>query len=590
MKEILGGMLVLVLSFGLLPAQDPPAPGQLDSSVASVTVYADRARVTRKTAVDLKAGAHVLEFRRLPGWIDEDSVRLSVQPTDAGHIADVQVRREFLAQADDKEVLKAEAAVREIADQIGALDDELKTLEQQAKQIEDIKVFSMEKLPRDMASRDVSIETYGKVIDFVTNALLRNATARRGIEKKKRDLVPEQEVRARKRAELQNIVQLQQTLVRITLDCPAAKKAELSLTYMLPGATWAPVHELRAHGKAPDKVALASFAIVTQTSGEDWTDADISFSTQSSEATIRIPELASLLLNNQAVSSMEMAGPNSFDRAQELFKGQNKLWFNYTNPNRNQAEFQNAWSSQAIRLSSNLAVFQKLQTRGTTAHFQARARLPVRGDGRPVRVLFGDVSLPAVPRIVAAPELSLNAANVLQLTNTSSNAILPGRIALHHDGAFLGMTDADFAAPAESFPVFLGVADQIKLSRVLDRQRSSIVRGRKTKMRVCFNGCAENLSAEPAKVMLTDRVPVSENKDISVSGISIKPDVDPDQKGIVKWDVDLKPGQKFTYRVEYTIEYVPEAIEEMSKIHGESSMPSAAPRLDKQIKSLESKF
>ncbi|MBM3883886.1 MAG: DUF4139 domain-containing protein [Verrucomicrobia bacterium] len=44
---------------------------------------------------------------------------------------------------------------------------------------------------------------------------------------------------------------------------------------MLPGATWEPVHELRA---TPDgqTVALASFAVVMQTTGEDWLDAKLS--------------------------------------------------------------------------------------------------------------------------------------------------------------------------------------------------------------------------------------------------------------------------------------------------------------------------
>lgn len=588
MKRSACSAVLIALSLPEFFAQEPANPVPLHSSVAAVTVYADRARVTRRTAVALKAGAQVLEFRRLPGWIDEDSVRLALQPAEAGRIVDVQVSREFLAQADDKDVLKAEAAVREVAEQLAAIDDDLRVLAQQAKQIEEVKIFSMDKLPRDMATREIGIEAYGRVVDFVAEALRRNGAARRELEKKRRELAPEQEARARKLAELQSLVQLQQTLVRVTLDCPTARQAELSLTYLLPGATWEPVHELRARGKTPNRVDLASFAVVTQTTGEDWTGAELAFSTQSSEATIKIPELTSLLLNDRTVPQ---SGQSGFLQALDNYRGQNKLWYAYNNPKANMNDFEGNWSKQQNAQAKTTAVFQRLQTRGTTAHFPGRTRPPVRGDGRSVRVPIGEASLPAVLQIVAAPEVSLNAANVLQLTNTCAQALLPGRIAVYHDGAFLGMTDMDFVASAESFPVFLGVADQIKLSRMMNRRRSSLVRGRKTRMQVCFDGLVENLSSAPVKIALTDRIPVSENKEIRVFGIDTEPEVDPDSTGIVKWAVSLKPGQKFPYRVEYTIEYPPEELQKMRQSKGEpSATPAAKVDLDVQIRSLESKF
>ena len=37
--------------------------------------------------------------------------------------------------------------------------------------------------------------------------------------------------------------------------------------------------------------------------------------------------------------------------------------------------------------------------------------------------------------------------------------------------------------------------------------------------------------------------------------VDIEPDVKPDNKGLVKWVVSVKPNEKKTHRIEYTIEY-----------------------------------
>ncbi|MEM7479294.1 MAG: DUF4139 domain-containing protein, partial [Planctomycetota bacterium] len=82
------------------------------------------------------------------------------------------------------------------------------------------------------------------------------------------------------------------------------------------------------------------------------------------------------------------------------------------------------------------------------------------------------------------------------------------------DGTFLGMTEMDFVAEGEGFALFVGVADHIKLTRKLDRKRSSIVRRRRTRMEVSFVVSVENLSDQPTSLTLADRIPVSENRDI----------------------------------------------------------------------------
>jgi len=88
-------------------AMDAPADADtidLPSHVTRVTVYSDRARVTRTAVADVTDAPQVFAFRRLPGWVDDGSVRVAAS---AGRIVDVRVERDYLARSTDPDYLAA---------------------------------------------------------------------------------------------------------------------------------------------------------------------------------------------------------------------------------------------------------------------------------------------------------------------------------------------------------------------------------------------------------------------------------------------------------------------------------------------------
>ncbi len=455
-------------------AAEPPAVGDADdaksvsSKIIEVTVYADRAQVTRTAAIALPGEAARLAFAKLPGWIDEGSVRVSLVPADAGQVLDVQVRRTFLARSSDEEIQKAEAAVREIADQIAALEDEKAVLEAQAKQVESIRMFSLEKLPKDVALREIKPEEYSASVKFISSSLREIAQAKRDLEKQRRDLQPELNARQRKLEELRQRAQLEQRTVVVTLQ-GAPRPATLSLIYTLPGATWEPVHELRATADAK---------------------------TVKSTETMKIPELEALLVGGRKLPRLFAGSGESFKEANKNWEAQNTYWYDLNNRDAAvQREYRANQVGQSGVTKRVEQVFETLQQRGTTAHFPALGPQIIRTDGRPVRVPIGSTDLAAQHRILAAPEMSLNAARIVDLANTTRQPLLPGRVSLFLGGAFLGLTEAEFVAPGEAFALYLSVADHLKLSRTLDKKRSSLTRGgAKTKMQVSFLVAVENLS------------------------------------------------------------------------------------------------
>ena len=206
----------------------------------------------------------------------------------------MRVTRSYLAQATDHSYRQAETEARDLAGRMGALDDELKVLDAQTKQVEDIKAFSLDKLNKDVVAGNVGVSTYASVVDFISRTLRETAKGRRSVEVERQKLTPEIAASKRRLDDLRGMTQLEETRVFVTVQGATPADSQLALNYMLPGATWEPVHELRAADSSPTTVEVTSFAVVTQASGEDWDHAELTFSTQSSTAAARIPELEAL--------------------------------------------------------------------------------------------------------------------------------------------------------------------------------------------------------------------------------------------------------------------------------------------------------
>jgi uncharacterized protein (TIGR02231 family) len=578
----------------------------LDSRVTRVTVYSDRARVTRQATVKLPTEPTVFAFRKLPGWVDDGSVRVAATE---GRIIDVRVERNFLARATDKTYQKAKAQDEALKHRLEALDDEIQVLDAQARQVEAIKAFSLEKINKEAILGNIKVKSYAEVLEFISDSLRQTARARRAVQHQRELIAPDAEASRRTLAELQSLMKLEATTVLVTLHSSRATTSTVELTYMIPGVTWEPMHDLRVSTADGKTAEVVSFAVLTQTSGEDWRDVELAFSTQSSTQSVRIPELEALTLGDTHTATRILTTQlSSFTRAQEAFQQQGQLW-NKVHQKQSaeaRATFDQTFKSRMQYLqvvqSKTVQLFESLQKRGTTAHFKASVAASVRGDGHPVRMRIGQSALQTEQKIVAAPEQSLNAARTLAMTNSSGQSLLPGKVALYQDGAFLGMTDIGFIAVGEPFSLFLAVADHLKLSRTLDRKHSSLVRKKRNKMLVAFIVTVENLAPQETALTLADRIPVSENKEIRIDNVKITDGAKPDSRGIVNWALRLKAREKRVFRVAYEVEYPAELILETRRRHefapaspyhrsrAPSPAPPRAPDIGSQIRDLESLF
>lgn len=581
---------IIALLLGLGGAAHAADTQPIPTSITAVTVYADRAQVTRSGGVDLPAAGGRFAVMKLPGWIDAESVRATLVPPSAGKILDVTVETAFLAEASEEAVRKAEAAVREVQDQIGTLADEEKVLADEVARLESLRTFTIDKLPKEMATRDINVKNLGATLAFVTEALRTDRKALRELGKKKRELEPTLAARTRERNEIQTRAQLQQSTV--VLELKGSGHASLVLSYLTPGATWEPTGELRV-SKGGQSVTLTQYASVVQTTGEDWDKAALSFSTQRPGELLGVPEAQALLLGQGGAGMGDVLNRmgESFNKAQANYSQQNEFFA------KGKDKWRQSLANQMEIQTRSVENFARLAQRGTTAHFTALTERLVRADGKAVRVPISTSDFAATLHLVAVPEVSLNAVRTAELTNSGAQAILPGKIALFEDGAFVGTSEVGFVAPGESFSTFLGVNDRLKLERVIDRKASSLERGsRRTELTVAFILSAENLGDQPVTLEVSDHVPVSQDEDIEVSEVDVPKGAKADANGVLKWSPVIPAHTKVTWRVSYTLEYPNDhaqrarASRNNQKKANEPASPAPSRSLYDDIENLEKSF
>lgn len=255
--------LTLVAAAALTAAVDAP--------VTHVTVYSDRARVTRTAQLDVN-GNLVVELPLLQQSIDPGSVR--VEATGA------EVRRVDLQRTNEDEFPTDEA--KKLLAQLHASEDKLAKMRGE-KAAHDAQIGLLQRIaplqPTPEPQRNVpklNASGWLAAMTYATGEIgkLQEKSRVMGVE-----LVREEEryTELADKARILGGVQRRQGY-RVMATLSGSGTAKVSLIYVTARARWYPLYELQL---VPDtgKVQITFSGLVSQETGEDWTDANLTLST-----------------------------------------------------------------------------------------------------------------------------------------------------------------------------------------------------------------------------------------------------------------------------------------------------------------------
>lgn len=192
----------------------------------------------------------------------------------------------------------------------------------------------------------------------------------------------------------------------------------------------------------------------------------------------------------------------------------------------------------------------------TTTRFEIREKYTIKSNAEITVIEVDKFELPALFQHYAAPELNENVFLTATLKNWEKFDFLAGEANIYFEGNYAGKSFIDPQATSDSLNLSLGMDPNIIVKREkLENFKSKSFLGGTRIVDKGYTIEIKNNKKTPINLILEDRIPISENKEIKVEDVTIGTAEYNDKTGILRWKLNLQPNttdkKEFTYTVKY---------------------------------------
>jgi len=530
----------------------------LETTITAVTVYPDRARVTRRGKIGAEPAQYRLEIPELPLALSPESVRVSGRGTARARLGGVDVRRAFYTETPSTTAAELERRIKEIGDQETALTDEESVLKASLDFLNGL-AQQGESYGKGLAYGKFSVKESTELLEFLNERTTAAQDRRRAIAVAKRELAREKEKLQRELKQIHSARPRERYAAIIELEAFTAGDLDIELTYVVGKASWTPLYDMRlTEGNEGDEseepgVEISYLAQVTQRSGEDWSGVNLTLSTARPALSATLPELSPWYVQVYYPSPpvMAAAAPSAglaLRKAARFAKEEEAEALE---------EDDVLFAVPAMPPVEVTVAQAEVGQEGAAVTFTVAQPTDVPSDGSPHKTAVATLSLTPELDYLTAPKLVPAAYRRATITNDTEFVLLPGPTNIFYGDEFVGTTQLKHVAPNEEFKVFLGADDRIKVERKLvTRQVDKRLLGDRRRLHYAYQIEVKNLRQRAEKVFVQDQLPVSGHEEIKVREEEIVPR--PDKKtdlGILEWELTMEPGQETKLTFEFTVEH-----------------------------------
>ena len=544
---LMGALTVALLTGAPAVALAALLPAQ--SAVIAVTVYTDRAIVTRAAALDLAAtGTVEVTFGNLPATLFDQSLQVSGRGAVQVTILDVTARAAYVDFTPNERVKAIEDELRSLAKQRRLLDDRGAVLKAQDGSLGKLETATTTPPNKDTAPR-LTIEESTKFLTFLEDQRGKFLAERQTLDTQLEDLAAKVDAAQRKLNELRGAGGRSFKTVTVRLDAAATGKLDLSLSYTVPGASWTPSYDARVNSNEKS-IALAYYGLVRQNTGEDWKDVALTLSTARPSMGGAAPEVRPWTVDVFDPRVVPVAMPPA-SREMRMRSA--------AAPAAAGGMLMQALADAPAELVKDASfATARIDQTATSASFKISAPSSVPSDNSPQKIPVTTAALAANSEYLTTPKLQPAAFLTAKVANTSEFPLLGGAMNVFLDGTFVATSALRTVMPEEKFELALGVDEGIAVKHKRVKrfaEDTGLTNGGK---RVTYEYLLtlQNNKQTAVRVVVADQIPVSRNEKIVVKQLAPDAkDFKPTAEGTLKWTLDLKPAEKRELSVKFSLDY-----------------------------------
>jgi uncharacterized protein (TIGR02231 family) len=512
----------------------------INTTIAAVTVYTDRALIKRQGTIPLTGAETSLTIANLPTSLDPDSVRVSGRGQTAVQLQGVTIDRQFTTEPVGDRLLQLATEIDRIETEKTQIQVQLDSLTLQSEFIQGLRQKTEETFSRTLASKRLDLSDTSNLLNFLGTKHTEYATSREDLLRQKQQL--EKQLQALQ----SHVKQLQRPRSKESFQINVAIAAtpgefQLEVTYVVNSAAWKPLYDLRVQQQT---LHLTYLATITQTSGEDWQDVSLTLSTAKPGLGTIPPKLEPWYISLPTPRSQ-------WSESDAIMVGAAAPMMS-----RSRGAALEEAKDETPEYDADTAVAEISQEGGIVT-FQIGGSSNIPSDGNPHKVTILNEPIPCQLTYLAMPRLVSFAYLQAKAQNRSDGAtLLPGKANIFREQVFVGTTDLENIAPGQEFKINLGIDEGLKLDRTLtERQVDKKFLGSNRRITYAYRITVVNLSDRPTSLDLHDQIPHSRNDLIKVKLTKITPAISLGELGRLNWNLDLAANSKTEIYYQFAIEH-----------------------------------
>ncbi|MEH2376568.1 mucoidy inhibitor MuiA family protein [Nostoc sp.] len=522
----------------------------VQSEIVAVSVYSDRALVTRRGVVDLTGIEQELVITPVPLTLETESVRVSGAGTVGVRLVGVSSDRIYTTEPVAERVAYLTRQIQQLEAEKRHLQAQVDALALQSSFIEGLREKTEEPFSVSLSRRNLSLSETLDFLNFLGSQYSEYAIASGECKTQQQELDKQLQSLRTSLQKIQTPHPKESFNLVVAVEVTGEGKFELELSYLVNRASWTPLYDLR-FTTTSDIVHLSYLAEITQSSGEDWIGANLTLSTAKPGLGTLPPKLEPWYIDAPLPQ-----------RVRRRFEAQPPLLPSIPEPPASTARAD--WEEQDEVTEDSLipaeTVTAEVSKKGSVVTFKLNGGGNIPSDGAPHKTTIFNDDYPcsfdyvAMPRLVSFAYLQANVKN-----SPNGATLLPGKANIFRDNVFIGTTQLDNIAPGQEFKLNLGIDEGLKIERdLVERVVDKRLISNQRRITYTYRLIITNLLDKEINLKLTEQLPISRNEQIKVRLSRSNPQIQLGEMGILEWQLTLPPQERREIYYQFNVEHPPE--------------------------------
>lgn len=508
---------------------------QLESKITKATVYKNDAKLTSEAGGKIQAGTSEIILRNIPTTINSSSLQVSLKTAGKVSLLSAVYENDYLNQNDLNETQK------QLKTQLEKLNDNIAWVKEQKQIYIDLESVLNENKKLGGANIGLQPTDLSQLLELYKSKQFEYNKEFLSLQKQEQDLLQQRNNVQNQLNEENARFNKPSGVVKLQVSSVSPTYADFKLEYLINGAGWTPIYDLRSEGT--DKpVELIYKANIYQNSGYDWDRINLTVSTGNPSQNNNRPILNPLYTNYY----LPYYG-YSYDKVQEVTVVASKRNMAYADDEKVAEEplFQEGFAYNAVEQNSTLS-----------SQYEVDLPQNIPSDGKQHLVGLTTYELNSIYQYHSVPKLDKGVFLLAKVSNWGQYNLLPGKANIFFEGAYVGESNINPNVSNDTLLLSLGRDESIRVERTeLNDFTKTKILGANMVETYTYEIQIRNNKNKNVEIELLDQVPVSQQKDIVVELDDAGSAAYNKEYGKLEWKVNLAPNQSKKVRFTYSIKY-----------------------------------